>query len=160
MNVSRFFSVSKCGLFLLALMGGSWLGLLSGWADDAASDQTIQEARTAAQAWLAEIDTGKYEQSYLEGCTAFHNKVSKQQWITVLQATHPAIGNLVSRKESSIAYKPDGYEGMDGECMLIMYNSAFSKLGPTLEAVVLKREDGKWRGAGYNAQPQVTQGSE
>jgi hypothetical protein len=43
---------------------------------------------------------------------------------------------------------------MEGECVVIKYNSVFSVIGPALEVVVMKREAGQWRGAGYNVQPQ------
>jgi hypothetical protein len=157
MNFSRLVSVSPWRRLVLALIFGSCLGLLSRAQEPAANPEVSQAALAAAKTWLAEIDAGKYQESYTQGCTAFHNKVSEQQWITVLTALRPSIGNLVSRKEVKLTYKPDGYEGLEGECMVIMYNATFSKLGTALEAVVLKREDGQWRGAGYNAQPQQQQ---
>ena len=121
---------------------------------DPADDSRAKEAAAAAQQWLAEIDANKVEESYDQGCTAFHNKVSKQQWITVLKALRPSIGNLTSRSAQSADYKPDGFEGMEGECVVIKYSSVFSVIGAALEVVVMKREDGQWRGAGYNVQPQ------
>jgi hypothetical protein len=121
---------------------------------DPADDSRAKEATTAAGQWLAEIDANKVEESYEQGCTAFHNKVSKQQWITVLKALRPSIGNLTSRSEQSAEYKPDGFEGLEGECVVIKYSSVFTVIGPALEVVVMKREDGQWRGAGYNVQPQ------
>ena len=35
--------------------------------------------------------------------------------------------------------------------MIITYDTSFKRLGPATEVVVLKWEDGKWRGGGYNA---------
>lgn len=114
----------------------------------------VNEAVAAAHGWLAQIDAGKYEDSYNEGCLAFHNKVTQGQWTTVLKSLRPPLGTVVSRKVVKTEYKPDGLEGLTGECMVITYNTAFSKVPVDLEIVVLKREDGQWRGAGYNAQPQ------
>jgi hypothetical protein len=114
----------------------------------------VNEALAAARSWLAQIDSGKYEESYNEGCLAFHNKVSEVQWTTVLKSLRPPLGTVVSRKVVKTDYKPEGVEGLQGECMIITYNTAFSKVPTDLEIVVLKREDGQWRGAGYNAQPQ------
>jgi uncharacterized protein DUF4019 len=123
---------------------------------DPADDSRTKEAVTAAQHWLAEIDANKVEESYADGCTAFHNKVSKQQWITVLNALRPSIGNLTSRSQQSAEYKPDGFEGLEGECVVIKYASVFSVIGSAAEVVVMKREDGQWRSAGYNVEPQST----
>jgi hypothetical protein len=153
MNVRLFLSIRGRAL-LLALLCGWWLTATSVRADEKANAETNQATLAAAQNWLTEIDAGEYEKSYSEGCTAFHNKVSQDQWITVLKALRPSIGTVISRKLISQNYKPDGFEGLNGECMVNMYATTFSKLGPTLEVVVLKREDGTWRGAGYNAQPQ------
>jgi hypothetical protein len=114
----------------------------------------VNDAVAAAQSWLAQIDAGKYEESYDEGCLAFHNKVSELQWTTILKSLRPPLGTVVSRKVVKTEYKPDGLEGLQGECMVITYNTAFSRVPVDLEIVVLQREDGHWRGAGYNAQPQ------
>jgi hypothetical protein len=138
-------------LLLAALIASLSLRPGAARADDAAS---AAEALAAAQRWVQEIDAGQYVQSYEEGCTAFHNKVSQEQWVTILKALRPALGTLISRKEASHSYRPDGFEGLDGECMVVTYNTSFSKMASDVEVVVLKREDGQWRGAGYNAQPQ------
>ncbi len=152
MNFLRLSFIRKS---LLAALVGCGSSLLA-HADTTADPPSINEALSSAKSWLAEIDAAQYEQSYAEGCTAFHNKVPHDQWVTVLKALRPPLGPLVSRKEASHTYKPDGYEGLDGECMVIIYNSVFTQIPSEIEVVVLKREDGKWRAAGYNAQPQVT----
>ncbi len=140
---------------LLAAGALLFLGLTRGVGDPTVSDARLSEARSAAQHWLAEIDAGKLDQSYKEGCVAFQKKVTEQQWVTVLQALRPTIGTMVNRHEIKVEYKPDGFEGLDGEIILLIYDTVFSKLGETEEVVELKREDGQWRGAGYNAQPQA-----
>jgi hypothetical protein len=152
MNAFRPFTFPKT---LLLLTGAVFFCLAGMLRADPAADSRAKEAVAAAQQWLAEIDANKVEESYTAGCTAFHNKVSKQQWITVLNALRPSIGNMTSRSEQSAEYKPDGFEGLEGECVLIKYNSVFSVIGASLEVVVMKREDGQWRGAGYNVQPQT-----
>ena len=37
--------------------------------------------------------------------------------------------------------------------MVITYDTSFKNMDPVTEVVVLKWQDGKWRGAGYNAGP-------
>ena len=145
-------------LLVLTLAGFAGTGRAS--TEPTADPAAVKSALSSSQSWLAEIDSGKYDQSYSEGCTAFHNKVTHEQWVTVLKALRPPLGALVSRKVASYAYKPDGYEGLEGECMVIKYTTAFAKVPSDLELVVLKREDGQWRGAGYNAQPQGDAGQD
>jgi len=144
---------NKCLLAALAVWGGGCFTNISCGADESLPP-SASGALAAAKDWVAEIDAGKYEQSYDEGCVALHNKVAHDEWLTVLKALRPSLGPLVSRKVASTNYKPDGYEGLQGECVVIAYNTVFAKMPSELEVVVMKREDGKWLGAGYNAQPQ------
>jgi hypothetical protein len=82
-----------------------------------------------------------------------HDKVPQDRWEKVLKALRIPWGPAVSRKQVSHVYKPNGYEGSEGEYLVITYDTSFQKLGSATEVVVLKWEDGKWRGAGYNAGP-------
>ena len=148
-NLRRPILLLLCGLILAA--GGRSAAQSLQASPDA---DLVKSALGSSQNWLAEIDSGKYDESYNEGCLAFHNKVSRDQWDTILKALRPPLGAVVSRKVASYVYKPDGYEGLEGECFVIRYNTSFSKVPTNLELVVLKKEDGQWRGAGYNAQPQ------
>jgi hypothetical protein len=120
---------------------------------DPADDSRAKEAVAAAQHWLTEIDANKVEESYGDGCAAFQNKVSKQQWITVMNALRPSIGNLTSRSEQSADYKPDGFEGLEGECVVIKYNSVFSVIGPALEVVVGRTGNGAVRATTSSRKP-------
>jgi len=131
-----------CGLLLAFVSPGS-----------ASSDDRIDSALATAPAWVAEIDAGRYEESYESACNAMHEKTPENQWVQVLSTLRSPWGKVVSRKEISHLYKPDGYEGAMGEFIVITYDTSFEKLSPATETVVLKWEDGKWRGAGYNAGP-------
>ncbi len=148
-------AIRRTGRGFLLLAGALLLGLAGMLRANPADDNRTRDALAAAQLWLAKIDANKVEDSYADGCTAFHNKVSMQQWITVLNALRPSIGTMTSRKELSAEDKPDGFEGLEGDCVVIKYDSVFSVIGQALEVVVMKREDGQWRGAGYNVQPEA-----
>ncbi len=154
MNALRFSALPRSARGLGLLFAAVFFGLATTGRADPLDDSRTKEAVAAAAAWLAEIDANKVEESYEQGCTALQLKVSKQQWITVLKALRPSIGNVSSRTVQSAEYKPDGFEGLEGECVVIKYNSVFTVIGPAYEVVVMKRENGQWRGAGYNAQPQ------
>ena len=82
-----------------------------------------------------------------------HDKVPQDRWEEVLKALRIPWGPVVSRKQISHIYKPNGYEKSEGEFLVITYDTSFKELSPARETVVLKWEDGKWRGAGYNAGP-------
>jgi hypothetical protein len=81
------------------------------------------------------------------------NALSQDKWVLVLKTIRNAWGKVVNRNQISHIYKPNGYDGLEGECMVITYDTTFAKLDSAMEVVVLKWEDGKWLGAGYNAGP-------
>jgi len=110
-------------------------------------------ALATAQDWLAQIDAGKYEDIYTGGCVAFHEKVSLEKWVAVLRTIRQPLGSVISRKEISHIDKPDGIEGLEGECMIIKYETSFKNLPAAIEVIVVKKEDGKWKGGGYNLAP-------
>jgi hypothetical protein len=122
----------------------------------AADEDKSGDALQAAKAWLDQIDSGKYEESYSAGSNALHDKVPENRWTLVLQTFRGLFGTVISRKESSHLYKPDGVDGLDGECMVIEYDTSFKKLPDAEELIVLRMEGGRWRGAGYNAGPKST----
>ena len=131
-----------------------------GWGSPQADPDEVKSALKSAEEWVHQIDAGNFDTSYDQGCLAFHNKVTHDQWVTILKAMQPSFGSLVSRKLASYDYEPDGFEGLQGECMVIKYNTAFAKVPTDLEVVVMKREGGVWRGAGYNSQPQGDNGQD
>ena len=139
----------KSVLFLAAISGFFFAAVPKVLAS--AEDQ-VDNALTAAKAWVAQIDAGQYDESYAFGCDAMHEKVPQDRWVVVLKTLRTPWGPVVSRKQINHMYKPDGVPGLEGECMVITYDTSFKRLGPATEIVVLKWEDGKWRGAGYNAQ--------
>jgi len=143
-----FFAWWKC---LPALAGISCLLLVSGHFAMAAPEGYDDAARTAALAWIAQIDAGQYIQSYDSGCDAFHRKVTQDKWVLVLKAFRPEYGSVISRKEISQVYQENGVNGLDGECMVITYDTSFSRIKDGYEQVVLKLENGQWRGAAYAA---------
>ncbi len=119
----------------------------------ASAENQADSALAASKAWVTQIDAGQYDESYSFGCGAMHDKVPQDQWMKVLKALRTPWGRVVSRKPISHVYKPNGVPGLEGECMVITYDTSFQRLDPATEIVVLKWEDGKWRGAGYNAGP-------
>ncbi|MCE0499059.1 MAG: DUF4019 domain-containing protein [Methylacidiphilales bacterium] len=138
---------------LLVLAGISSLLFASGRPALATSGDSSDAALVAAKAWIAQIDAGDYVESYNAGCDAFHQQVTQQKWVMVLKAFRPSYGEIVSRREVSHSYKENGFNGMDGEYMIVTYDTTFSRLQGGYEKVVLKFEDGKWRGAYYEAGP-------
>jgi hypothetical protein len=138
-------------VLLAGLTGGLLLASLQVRGD--ADDQSAQAA-AVAKSWVTEVDAGRYEQSYNEGSTALHAKVPVETWVKILKAERPSLGKVISREETSTSYKPAGFEGADGEFMVVSYRSSFENKPQELEYVVLRREDGRWRVTGYDFGPE------
>lgn len=119
----------------------------------ASAEDQQDQALVASKSWVAQIDAGEYDESYAFGCDAMHDRVPQNRWDLVLKALRTPWGSVLNRSQVNHIYKPDGYEGTEGEFMVITYETSFKQLGLATETVVLKWEDGKWRGAGYNASP-------
>jgi hypothetical protein len=138
----------------LILLASVLCGLLSTMPRvHASAEDQIDNALAVSKTWVAQIDAGKYDDSYAFGCSDLHDKVPEDRWETVLKALRTPWGPVVSRQMTKHIYKPNGFEGSEGEFMVITYNTAFQKLDTATEVVVLKWDGGKWRGAGYNAGP-------
>jgi hypothetical protein len=138
-------------LRLAALAGAAiFLAPVITHADD--SDR-FAAARPIAHAWLGDIDSGNYDQSYTEAGDALHQKVPQDHWVKILKTERPLLGRLVSRQEVTHSYRPDGLEGAEGEFIVLGYRSAFETKPSELEYVVLKHEFGGWRCVGYDFGP-------
>jgi hypothetical protein len=124
----------------------------------ASGEDHIDDGLAVAKAWTNMIDSGQYDDSYSSASDALHERVDQDKWNKVLSALRAPWGSVVSRKQLSHIYKPNGFEGSEGEFMVITYDTSFQHLDPAVETIVLKWEGGKWRGAGYNAGPKPTPG--
>ena len=138
---------------------GAFIAVASGRAHASAEDE-VGQAITASLAWVGQIDSGKYDESYSFTCEETRDRFPQDHWVDVLKAIRHQWGDVVSRQQLRHVYKPNGVPGLEGECMVITYNTNFKNLSNATETVVLKWEDGQWRGAGYRAGPTVDPNAE
>jgi hypothetical protein len=117
----------------------------------ASAEGEVDKALAASQAWVAQIDAGKYDDSYTFTCEETRDKFPQDRWVNVLKTIRTPWGSVVDRHQMSHVYSPNGVKGLEGECMVITYNTKFKNYDNVVETVTLKWEDGQWRGAGYFA---------
>ena len=117
----------------------------------ASGEQHVDDGLVASKNWVAQIDAGHYDDSYAAASGEMRDKVQQDRWALVLKSIREPWGAVVSRHQLSHVYKPNGFEGTEGEFLVITYDTSFQKLPEATELVVLRWEDGQWRGAGYNA---------
>jgi len=138
---------------LLLLAGIFCLSFATTPNAQASAEDQLDQAVATSKSWIAQIDAGQYDESYTVGSGALHDKVKQDRWGLILKTLRAPWGPVVNRTQVSHIYKPNGFEGSEGEYMVITYNTSFKQVNGVTEVVVLRWEDGKWRGAGYNAMP-------
>ena len=118
-------------------------------AGAAPAEERETAAIAAADAWLALVDAGQYEASWLRSASLLRNAVSTEQWAESVNAARGAFGSFVSREVVSADFQTSLPGAPDGEYVVIRYRATFEKKQAALETVTPMREDSAWKVAGY-----------
>ena len=138
---------------LLISCFASGLLMLAPTRSFAASDDNVAAGLAAARGWAEMIDAGRYEQSYSVSSDALRTKIDETKWTAVLKTFRDSWGPVVTRKETNHVFRPNGFEGTEGQFLVITYDTSFKTVGELMEVVVMRWDNGKWEGAGYNGGP-------
>ena len=115
-----------------------------------ASEEKEMAALSAARAWLALVDEGKYGESWETAALYFQNAIPKEQWEQMLIAVRAPLGGLESREPINRAYTQSLTGAPDGEYVVIQFKSAFKNKKSGIETVTpMLDRDGSWRVSGY-----------
>ena len=114
------------------------------------NSEAKEAAEKTAKAWLALVDSEKYEESWYETAGFFKGAVPKVQWLQSMKSVRRPMGKNTSRKLQSKLYLTSLPGAPDGEYVVIKYDSSFENKRHALETVTPMRDkDGKWRVSGY-----------
>ncbi len=115
-----------------------------------AQQKPEQLAQQSSDAWLALVDSGKYDDSWQEASQPFKASVTKEQWQNAMRASRDPLGKMLSRKLKSATYTKTLPGAPDGEYVVIQYESSFEHKQSAVETVTpMLDKDGKWRVSGY-----------
>jgi hypothetical protein len=115
-----------------------------------ASEEKESMAITAAHAWLALVDEGKFGESWESASTYFKNSVPKAKWDQMLNAARTPLGSLVARKLKSAKFTESLPGAPDGEYVVIRFSTSFEKKQSAIETITpMFDSDGVWRVSGY-----------
>lgn len=121
----------------------------SSWAFD--QSLAAKDATAAATSWLALVDAGKFNASWLEASTYFRNAVTKQDWKRQVALWRSALGPVVSRQLKTAQFVTTLPGAPDGQYMLIQYDTSFAHKKAAVEIVTpMVDADGKWRVSEYS----------
>ncbi len=127
---------------LSGITAGAWL------SEGAATAQP--PAVTAATAWLAEVDAGRYGASWDQAAALFRGAVTKARWEQQLGAVRGPLGRLLSRQVRSSQSATSLPGAPDGDYVVIELAVSYEHKQQATETVTtLLEKDGRWRVAGY-----------
>lgn len=131
--------LSTSALLLAALVVSLW-----------AAQKPEQAAQSAARAWLALVDSGKYAESWQEAAQYFKAAVPEDQWKKTMQTHRAPLGALQDRKLVSAVYTTTLPGAPDGEYVVVKYESSFEHKKAAVETVTpMLDKDHHWRVSGY-----------
>ncbi len=130
-------------LFLSALVAFS----MQAKAQDA---RAVDDAKEAARAWLAQVDQGKYAESWDSAAAASREKVSRSAWGQSIGAVRAAQGAVKARASDTAIFTKSLPGAPAGDYVVLQYRTEFANAPAAIETVIPMREkDGTWKVSGY-----------
>lgn len=125
--------------------------LLAASASGAQPDAgAVQQAQTAAQRWLALVDSTQYASSWDQAAQPFRSAISQSDWQTAVNNARSPLGPLEKRDLVSATYTEQLPGAPSGEYVVIQYKSQFANRKAAIETVTPSKDaDGVWRVSGY-----------
>lgn len=118
------------------------------------SGSPVQDAEDAAQksaeAWLALVDAGRYDESWDEAASLVKDAVAQDKWGQSIAGARRPLGAVVSRTVKSRTYAKTLPGAPDGQYVVIHYATKFENKQSAVETITpMMDTDGKWRVSGY-----------
>ncbi|MEW6349437.1 MAG: DUF4019 domain-containing protein [Thermodesulfobacteriota bacterium] len=140
MTISKMLLAVMLGVFLVAQQ------TVPSFADPAKEEQAV----AAAQAWLALVDQGKYEESWKEAASFFKKSITSSGWSSMVRSVRKQLGKCNSRTVKSKQYTTQVPGGPAGEYVIVEFSASFANKPTAVERVTpMLDKDGKWRVSGY-----------
>lgn len=116
--------------------------------------ESLSKARSAADSWLAIVDSTDYARSWEKTAELFRSTVTQSKWKNDLEKSRLPLGNVKSRTLKSTDFIRTLPNAPDGEYVVVQYDSLFNHDIKVIETVTSMREaDGSWKVAGYYIKP-------
>ena len=111
--------------------------------------QSDDAVRKAAEKWLALIDQAKYKDAYKQGSQHVRARATVDEWEPQIRAIRESAGEMRQRTYTSGKPAKSMDSAPDGEYMVVEFAAAFAKKEKAVEIVMMSREGGTWKVAGY-----------
>jgi hypothetical protein len=123
------------------------------------NSEAIEEARAAAEEWLALTDAGSFGESWNEAASMLQDQVTQDQWIQQSEQVSSQIGSIEERSLMQRRYASGDSENLpeglpEGEYVFLIYEASASDFDqPLNEIVAVTKENDAWKIAGYTVRP-------
>jgi hypothetical protein len=108
------------------------------------------DARRAAQSWLALMDGGQYAESWQEAGRLFQRSVTADAWARQAAGIRQRTGSSIARELVTDTEVTDPPGVPPGEYFRIRYETECASAGVVRETVLLQKESGRgWRVVSY-----------
>ena len=125
-------------------------GAIAAAAYGAVQEAASDAARESVDAWLTDVDAGRYPESWEAAGAQFRAAVTADDWEMALEATRSPLGGLVSREVASTTAANTLPGAPDGEYFVFQFQTTFERKLSAQETVTAVREDDDtWRVVGY-----------
>jgi hypothetical protein len=110
---------------------------------------TAAAERSAAEAWIGLIDQQRWDESWTSASAIFHARLPQAGWAEAIKPIRQSLGAVVSRSLVSASRMVTMPGAPDGEYEVVRFVTRFAHKQNAVETVVLAREGGEWKVAGY-----------
>jgi predicted transcriptional regulator len=136
-----------------ALAGAALFALVGILPAAPSESDAVSAAQAAAKGWLAEIDAGRYGDSWEHASTLMRKAVSKSDWEKAASSVRGPVGALKSRTIQSATFTKSLPGAPDGEYVVIVYDTKFEKANAVETVTPMREKDGSWKVSGYYVKP-------
>jgi hypothetical protein len=116
-----------------------------------------QQARVAAEAWIGMVDRGAFRDAWEEAARSFKRRVTPGQFEQSVRNARLQFGTeIASREYLGHEFRAEIPESVRGEYVMLQYRTTFSRgtaRSTAIETIVVMRDEGLFRGAGYFLRP-------
>jgi hypothetical protein len=111
----------------------------------------------AAAAWLALVDSGRYDESWDGLGAPARQSVAREQWASILGRSRAQYAGAPVRVLAAAQQRDEIPGAPAGPYVILQYHSAFGTDRAATETVSLRLEDGAWLPVGYFLVPRTVQ---
>jgi hypothetical protein len=103
----------------------------------------------AAEAWVALVDGGKYEEAWSAAGPTFKSGVTSEDWMKKVRGAREPLGAVAGRKLQSTRFAETLPGAPDANYVLATYATQFANKKDATETIVTVQDGGGWKVAGY-----------